>query len=498
MADTDALASREAGDKIIRGGSVRSLGYVAGILAGLVATPLVVRHLGTDEYGRYVTVTSIIFIVAGVTEAGLSNVGVREYVARRGDERQSLLANLAALRLTLALLGLAVAIAFTTIAGYPDVVVAGTALGGLYLVFGVLAHTWMLPLQVDLRIGWISLIDLLRAVTVMAFLLVVVLLDGGLLVLLLAQGAAAAVALVVTVALVRRDVRLRLARQARQWRALVRETGVYAVATAFGIVYFQVAVVATSLLSSERETSFFGVAFRVVDILNGVPWLLVATAFPLLAHAASTDRERLRYALGRMFVVALIAGGWFSLSLIVGAPFAIAVVGGERFEPAVEVLQVVGCAMPFTFLLATWSFALLSLRRHRALLAANATAVTFSIALSLMLIPANGARGAAVVTVATEALLASLYAVALVRSDRRLMPPGRALPPVLLGLGAGLLVGLLPDWHPVLGVLAASASFFAIVIVGGALPAEVREAFSTRRWRVEDGIENPPPPPPAF
>ena len=54
------------------------------LLLSLAAVPLVIRHLGPVDYGRFATVTAIIFIVAGFTEAGLTSLGVREYSNRWG------------------------------------------------------------------------------------------------------------------------------------------------------------------------------------------------------------------------------------------------------------------------------------------------------------------------------------------------------------------------------------------------------------------------------
>ena len=67
----DILDSREAGDKVIRGSALRSGAYVGGILLGLVSTPLMVRHLGVDDFGGFVAVSSLMFIANGLTEGGL-------------------------------------------------------------------------------------------------------------------------------------------------------------------------------------------------------------------------------------------------------------------------------------------------------------------------------------------------------------------------------------------------------------------------------------------
>src|SRR5213078_3589985 len=66
-----ALADGSAGGKAIRGSALRVGSFVAQLGLSLAAVPLMVRHLGPDDYGRYVTVSSIVFIIAGFTEAGL-------------------------------------------------------------------------------------------------------------------------------------------------------------------------------------------------------------------------------------------------------------------------------------------------------------------------------------------------------------------------------------------------------------------------------------------
>jgi len=85
MSDTDAMAPAntpvaddpyavgEAGGRVIRGGSLRVAGALTGVLAGAVSAPLVVRHLGPTDFGRYLTVTAVIFVITALTEGGLAN-----------------------------------------------------------------------------------------------------------------------------------------------------------------------------------------------------------------------------------------------------------------------------------------------------------------------------------------------------------------------------------------------------------------------------------------
>ncbi len=129
--EVDPLAPGDAGNRVIRGGGLRVAGHGIGTLAGLISAPLVVQHLGLVDFGRYLTVTSIIYIVTGLTEGGLNNVAVRSYAANDRLTRRSLVSNLVGLRIAMSLLGGLGAVLFGVIVGYPPIVIGGLALGGL-------------------------------------------------------------------------------------------------------------------------------------------------------------------------------------------------------------------------------------------------------------------------------------------------------------------------------------------------------------------------------
>src|SRR4051794_21006770 len=159
---TDILDSAEAGGRAIRGGTMRVAGYVAGTLLTLVSVPLLVRHLGVADFGRYVTVVSLVAIVAGVTEGGLSAVAVREYAALSGNRRAAFMRDILGARLGLTLVRCVGAVAFSLAAGYDGEMVLGTALAGLGLAVTVTQGTYIVPLAAGLRVAWIAAGDFLR------------------------------------------------------------------------------------------------------------------------------------------------------------------------------------------------------------------------------------------------------------------------------------------------------------------------------------------------
>lgn len=478
--DADILDSREAGGRYIRGATMRMVAYGGGLLAGVIATPFVTRHLGSAGWGNFVTVTSLVFIVAAITEGGLASLGVRELSTSDERERHSYMSSLIGLRIVLSLVGAALAVGFALIAGYSTVLVQGTAIASAGLLLSNLQLTWALPLTTEMRLGWLALGDFLAQAVTAAGMLLLVAVGASLLPFYLVADVTAGVMLVFTVVLVRGRISLRPAFDLARWQVLLSESIVYAAATALGVVYFRVVVIAGDLLTSAKQTGYFGLGFRVVDIVNTIPWLLASSAFPILARAARDDAHRLSYALQRLFEAGLIVGCIIALGLFAGASFAVEVVGGPSFEPSVTVLRILATGVPATYLVATWSFALLSLKRYRELIVVNGVMVVTAILLCLALIPPLAADGAAVVTATLEVLLAAGYAIALMRSERGLRPSLQRVPRIGLALAVALAVALLAPLPSVAVGLIAPAVFVAMLAVLRTLPEELLQAARSR------------------
>jgi O-antigen/teichoic acid export membrane protein len=469
----DLLDSGDAGALYIRGGVWLTAAYVVNLLLSLAAVPLVIRHLGPVDYGRFATVTAIIFIVAGFTEAGLTSLGVREYSSGPRQEGPRLLRNLIGLRLTTTAVGVAVTMAIFAAAGSPAVVVLGLAVAGAGLMVRLIADNCGIPLSVRLRLGWVAVIGIAYQFTLCAGYVILVLVGAGVVPLL--------AVVIASALLVRGEVSLVPAFDLLVWRRLLRETLPFAAAAAVGIVYFREALVLMSFLSNERDTGYYAAAFKIVEVLTTVPWILAASGLPILARAARDDSARLSYAVQRLFEVGMILGVWMSASTIVGARLGIDVVAGAKYHAAIGVLEIQALAIVTSFVAAILGYALLSLRQYGQLLRANALAVLIVTVLSFVLIPAYGARGAAIAPTVAEACLGLAYAVSLARSEARLRLSLRVIPGLAIGLGASLaVVYVLPVSSELIRLLVLAAVYFPVLYMLKVIPFEVVGARARR------------------
>lgn len=487
--DTDGhvLTAPDAGGRAIRGGMLRTAGYGVGLLLTAVASVFLLRHLGVVRFGQYTTVIAIVTIVQGMTDAGLTLVGQREYVHADEQRRRTLLADLVGIRLVLTPLGVVIGIGFAVLAGYPNALVTGTLLAGIGIVLAVVAATLTMPLSVDLRYGAVTATDLARQLVIVAGIIGLVVAGAGLVPFFVVYIAAGAVAIVVALAFVgvRGWVVPRFAW--REWRPLLWEAAPIALSSVVNVTYVRALIILASLLATAEQTGLFATSYRISEILLGVPQLMIGAAFPILVHSGVSDEGRLAYVLQRMGEAALLVGLGLGLVLAVGAAPIVDLLGGSAYADAASVLRIQSIAIAGAFMTQLGTFGLVAVRQQRALVLVNVIALVTVLALGLALIPALEADGAALAASIGETILAVAAMTMLVRARPALRPDLRYVPKLLLAAGAGALCMLLPIWDAVAAVL-------AVGIYGGlawllrAVPVELLEALVLRRGgaRVSD------------
>jgi O-antigen/teichoic acid export membrane protein len=484
----DLLSSEAAGPAAVRGGGLRGIGFLVGSIASIGSAALLFRHLGVTNTGRYVTIVSLVAVVAGFSDLGLTAIGVREASVRGDEERLPLLRDMLGMRIVLTLGGVAVVGGIAAML-YPGVIVAGVAIAGLALLLQVTQDNYAVLLQVDLRMGWVATLDMLRQLSTALFVGLLVLADARLLAFVAVAVAVGIVCLAVVTLLVRGRRSLLPAFHWARWRPLIVQILPYSAAVAATALYFRMAIILTSLLASEHQLGLFSASFRIIEFLTVIPALLVGVALPIFSRAAHTDLERLGYALGRVFEVALVVGGWIAVSLGVGASLVIAIIGGPDFTSASGVLQILGIALMGTFVSVVWGNALLSLRMHRELLAISLGMLVSSAVLIGLLASTDGAIGAAIGVVAGELGMATVAGMVLVRRHSELRPSLRIVP--LVGLAAAVaLTPMLASGIPVIVQLVASTALYGVVLIlTRALPPELGALLPDALARRVPGID---------
>lgn len=471
-APADLLDSAAAGSMLLRGGVLRFGSYIVLIGLSVLSAALLTRYLKSGTFSGYTAVISLTTVVAGITDAGMSNIGTREY-AILPVERDALMRDLLGLRVVLTLVGVVLATTFAAVAGYGPALVAGTVAAGLGTVALVFQHTLAIPLTVDLRLGVLSGIDIARQAMWVALIGVVILVGAGVLPLLAIPLAVNLVLIVPTAAMVRGRISARLTLRPRRWGPLLRVTVAFSLAAAVGTIYLYAAQIVSNQLLSSHQSDLFALSFRVFIVTVAIPGLLVSAALPILSRAARDDHTRLAYALRRIFETSLIAGVGAALIFIAAAPFIIAVLGGHRYAGAVPVLRIQSLAMIASFLGAGWGFALMSLHYHREMLIVNAASLIVIFVLLFVLAPIDAAQGSAIATVGGESTLAIGLLIALVRRNPAMRPPLPVVGKVLLAGSIAGAIALIPPMPSIVRAIVLATIYGLLILWLRALPEEL-------------------------
>ncbi|MBI2983333.1 MAG: oligosaccharide flippase family protein [Chloroflexi bacterium] len=387
------------------------------VVVGVVLVGLLGRYLGVAGFGEYGLVVAYVLLPTNLlAEWGLSTILVRE-IARRPEERSSLITSATLLQLVLAALSYAVLLGIALFSAYSVPVRVSLAVFGLTLF---LAPVQMLTAHfaADLRLARLVVPAVAGTITQLVFVLVVVAAEGPLVAIVAAGLAGVAVEQGWTALLVGREISL--ARPtAGPWRLFLGDAWPLGISTLLTTAARQSPVLVLSAVSIEA-VGMFAAAEKIPNYLTRVPYAFRATMLPVLSRrwlGPGGFRHLLWGAIGATFLLTApvaIAGALLARDVVVlvfGAAFA-------------------GAALPFAILMIAFILGALGLLLEAVLvvigaqrtnLAIRSVSAVVLVALVLALAGGSAATGSALAVLvagATAALLSLLVIVPRVSAAR--------------------------------------------------------------------------------
>jgi O-antigen/teichoic acid export membrane protein len=146
-----------------------------------------------------------------------------------------------------------------------------------------------------------------------------------------------------------------------------------------------------------------GAAFRPAFLAQAVVWAMLPLAFRL----GRDNRDALARAVTNCGRFLLVAGTGIAIFFAAGAPMLMPLLGGEQYAASVPVFELMGLALPFTFVSFLYLHALTAVDRQMAAAGIFAGGLAVNLVLDLVLVPALGATGAMLATLTAEAAMAA-------------------------------------------------------------------------------------------
>lgn len=376
-------------------------------LLGLALNLVLARRLADAGYGRYSLILVIVAIAGMAADFGTASIIVREISRRRG-ESSSLLAATLVLRLVTTLLASTGVIVVVFAAGVEPEFALPLAIATIAIIPTSLSTAFEAALQGFERMDLSAVADVVFSVALTAVGIAVVVGGGGVTGMTVAYLGASLVRLAYSAIVYRRLVS-GLEGAGGSWRfsrGRFRRLAVESFPVLYwqlvSFAYYKVDVLMIGAFRTEAEVGWYAAAYKLFEVPVMFGWLAVQTLLPLMSRMFYESKQNLVLLFGKAMKYIWVVGLGTAAGMAVFSPAVIRLLLPPEYEPAVNVLRVLGVSLPLMVGCVLFGSLFISMEVQRRMAKWSLLSLAVNLGLNLVLIPRYGIMGAAVATLCSE------------------------------------------------------------------------------------------------
>ena len=413
------------------------------IAVQFVAFARMAGYLGPVGLGVYTFALGLTALLKPFGNFGFREIATRDVAQERIDERV-IVPNLLYWRLVAGAVGYGVLIAIVAVGPFSQPEQRAAVIAGLLLVTGAL-ETMQASLEVRLRMGWVSIANIVEAFAFAAGVLMLAHLHRGIDDFVWLYVGVNTLYMVVIAAVASAKVRYDWSLRPRSCAPLVKAAVPLGLASLFIGLYYRLDITILAWVHSANAVGQYGVGYRFLEAVSILPALFVSVYGPVLARSVRGRPGALqrRYEVGLHLVLlgAVLVG-------VVGAMTAWRALprlpGFSSYHGAGVALAILSPAAGLIFVGTVLSAVIVNGHLQRRLLVISGMTLAINLLLNLALIPPFSYVGASVATTLSE-LTVVAASVWVIRTQLGLHLSRRHLTEAA-ALGAVLAVALLPGY----------------------------------------------------
>ncbi|WKZ24610.1 MAG: flippase [Patescibacteria group bacterium] len=443
--------------------AIQVIGKILSTLLALAAVALVTRYLGSYGFGQFITALTFVTFFSILADFGLTMV-TSQMISKPGADRSKLLGNLFTFRIVTAAVCLGLAPLLVWFFPYDQAVKEGVLIAGVAFFFILLCQPFVSLFQRDLKTDRIAYAETGSRLLLLAFTAGAIYLDWGLSGVLWAMAAANIFSFIFHYFFARSYTSIKWRYDKEIWLDIVKRSWPLIITITLNLIYLRADTLLLSLFRSPDEVGLYGAAYRVIDVLVTVPFILGGTVLPILtARWASGDKQayirgwQKTFDASAIIALPMVVGG-----IVLAGPIMM-LLAGDEFVAAGPILKVLMPAAGAVFFSALFSYTMISFDRQKSMIPAYALTAFVALALYLLLIPTYSYTAAAWITLLSEVIILIL-AWRLIRRYGDIKPNGKIFAKALLAsLAMGLFIIILPQIENV--ILSLVLSIFSGAVV---------------------------------
>ncbi len=430
---------------------------------------LVARHLGPENYGPFSFIFAIVAVIHMVADFGLTQILVRE-ISRNKARLDEILGAVVPLVTVFAAIGFAVIAVTAELLSMSVAATQAMYILGVSVLMTFHAAVYGAVSRAFEQMGINAAVLVLQRIFLFALTLLALAYDAGL----------PGIALcflgerVLQWLLSRLIVRMKYSRYTWRidvpyWRYLVTEGLPVGAGMVLRRISWYLDIFILTALASASAVGLFSAAFRVIQLINVIPFTLSIPVFPVLSRLAVESKERVFAIYTRVLKIFVLISLPIAMWVLVLGSQLTVFIFGEDYRDAGTTLMVMGPMVVFLFLNGLYVHIFSALDKQSHYMKAVAMAVLVNVLLDIALIPILGILGAALATLISELVLYVSGAVLLSRLGLRLDYPQLFFRPLCAVLIAGVALVWVLERPSLINFILGSAGFSVIYVVSGYL-----------------------------
>lgn len=363
----------------------------------------IARYLGDTGIGEYSFIFAMAHIIVLLAHPGMDYLIVKD-ISREMEKAQLYVSNILSVKIILSLTAFIIMSVIAVLLPKGDSVKYALILALLSCSTAAFLEIYEPYLQARQMIGIISLAKVVERGTALLLVLIFLLQGKGIIWVIIAVSAGRLVKDFILISAGWKNIGFKLGFNINVWKDMFIKGLPFMATNVFLYIYFRVDIVMLSFMKGDAVTGWYSAAYKLMDIINFIPFLIIGTTLPGMAGSFKSNnllmqdifRRTLRYLIILAFPITI--GGFIIASKAIDFLYGF----NYGFSNSVLALQVLIWCTIFLFVNYFLGNVLNIVGKQYHFTIVGIGAAILNIILNLLLIPRYSFVGAGIATVLSE------------------------------------------------------------------------------------------------
>jgi len=438
-------------DKIIKNTFALFAGNAAVNLLSFLLMMVIARCLGPVGVGQYSFIFAFGYLIFLLGYPGLEYLIVKEIPAKK-ELLPQYAANIISMKIILGTIAVAITAFLSLFINKDPLVIYSLLIVCLIYGFNVVGSVFSGVLHANERMGLTSLAEVAERGIALILGVIFLYLTRSLLYLVLVLLFSRLIRELLYYGFSKKYFTPQLGFDFELWKKLFVRSLPFTLSASFLFIYYRIDTVMLYLMVNDQVTGWYNAAYRLIDVVNYIPFLIVAAILPAMARFSKKDMEILADLFNRSLRYLIILAIPMGVGTFLLAPRIVLFVYGEGFENAAIALKILIWAEVIVFVSYLGGHLLNIGDKQKTYTRYIGMTAGLNIVLNFILIPKYTYIGASIATLLCELVIVVLIYNSVKKYFFHINLWSSAWRPILCSLAMGVIIlklHFLPLWYVV-------------------------------------------------